>query len=449
VRLALTKKGTTINKIVSLKEFNDMVMDNASKYPYTFPIYKTIVNAIEKKYSWLGRQVAEELLDSLASSIIDRTYDIPFRANQHVLLIWDSGWFKSSILGDFQKMLPREYIGGIGTISDAALRGTVETNAKPGQRFVPPTVLKDDFITVREFGKGMTEDPALKQTLLNALEDQEVHVSLAKFAQLDSTERRKCELDYKDDLFTWENDTSFRYRTKVTLWAANYTPIDDPALLSRFNIVYPQKTLDEDLKDYVMMHPYLEDHVLEPGVAPYFKDIQTAVDGIMANHRPPIPFTIDLRDELRGIRGLSPRIHSNIIKKLMAAAWWGFWYETGFVRALAMSSMMAKADSQRGLEDEIIELLKDDWHTMSEVAQELGISYMKVWAVLNKAHDRPYTIYRKTDPKDKRKVYLRIQESDRMSSNDPNTKAQPDNSMIRVPVVELKKEKKKEEHEFF
>jgi hypothetical protein len=394
-----------------------------------------------KKYSWLGRQVTEELLDSLASSIIDRCYEMPFRANQHVLLIWESGWYKSSILGDFQRMMPKEYIGGVGTISDAALRGTVETNAKPGMRFVPPTVLKDDFLIVREFGKGLTEDPNLKQTLLNALEDQEVHVTLAKFAQLDSTERRKAELDYKDDKFVWDTDTSFRYTTKATFWAANYTPIDDAALLSRFNIVHPEKQLDDELMHWVMTHPYL-DITLEPGVTPMFPDIQTAVDGIMGNHRPDIPFSINLREELKGIRGLGPRIYSNIIKKLMAAAWWGFWYDGGQVRALAMSSLIAKSDSQKGIDDQVIDKLKEGWYTLGEIATELGVSYMKVWQVLNKTHDRTFIVTRKLDPKDKRIVYMHIQESDRMDSTS-NMKA-PTMS-VPVPTVVLSKPEKKEE----
>jgi hypothetical protein len=449
MRLALTKKGLTINKVLTLKEFNDVVIKNTEDYPYTFAIYKTILRAMEKKYSWLGRQVTEELLDSLASSIIDRCYDLPFRANQHVLLIWDSGWFKSSILSDFQSMMPKEYIGGIGTISDAALRGTVETAAKPGCRFVPPSILSNDFIVVREFGKGLTDDMTLKQTLLNALEDQEVHVSLAKFAQLDSIERRKPELDFKDDNFIWDNDTSFTYKTKVTLWAANYTPIEDAALLSRFNIVYPEKLLDEDLMHYVMTHPYM-DVVLEPGVAPLFMDIQTAVDGIMANHRPPIPFSVDLREELKGVKGLSPRVYSNIIKKLMASAWWGFNYDTGQVRALAMSSMMAKTDSQKSFEDDVIDMLKSGWYTLSEIAIRLGIPYSKVYSVLNKSRDTPFLVMRKRDPKDARIMYLHMVEQDKASSanlHSSGMKAPVDNT--KVPIVELPKpEKKKEVEEF-
>jgi len=438
MRQELLQPGKVIPEMMTLKEFNELIQ-TSDEFAKSYPIYKTIIRAIESKYSWLGRQTAEELLDSIAMSVIDRCYNLPFRSNQHVLLIWDSGWFKSSILSDFLSLMPAHYFGGIGKITDAALRGTVETGAKLGHRFVAPTVLNNDFLIVREFGAGMSEDIDLKQTLLTVLEDQIVCVSLAKFAQLDEIERKAASAFYASNHFEWEGSNTFRYKTKVTLWCANYTPVEDPALLNRFNIVNPERVLDETLRNWVMMHPYM-DLRLEPGIAPPFKDINEAVDAMMGANRPPLPVALDLREELKGIKGLGPRAHSNIIKKILAAAWWGFWYDSDTVRGKALNEMMAKSESLKGKDEDIIDKLKSGWYTIGDVAAELGISYGAVWKVLNQLKDRPYVVLRKKDPKDKRTVYLRLAENTQSMS----TQQKQELVDLTVSKIEFEGEAKKE-----
>lgn len=407
MRQEMFQKGKAVNKTVSLQEFNEMIQLNDG-IQTTYPIYKTIINAMEHKYSWLGKQVAEELLDSIASSVIDRCYGMPFRSNQHVLLIWETGWFKSSILGDFISMMPNFYFGNIGSITDAALHGTVETNAKPGRQFVPPTVLYHDFLLIREFGKNLTEEAKLKEDLLMVLEDQTITVSRSKFACLDEQEKRGSEVMYAQDNMTWENDTTFRFKTKCTVWAANYNPIEDRAMLERFNIVVPQKKLDSNLRDYVMTHPTM-DIKPEAGVCPPYKDINEAVDSVMHSHRPPLPVSISLKKEFEGIRGITPRTHSNILKKLKAAAWWGFWYDSDDVHGMALSSVSAKSESQRDVESTIIEKLLGDWYTVQGLAGELGVSTKKVVEVLKGLRDQPFAVVRKKDSKGK--YLVRVYES--------------------------------------
>jgi hypothetical protein len=362
---------------------------------------------MEHKYSWLGRQVAEELLDSIACSVINRCYPVSFRANQHVLLIWDSGWFKSSLLSDFMSMMPNDYFGGIGKVTDAAFRGTIEANAKPGRRFVAPTSLLYDFLIVKEFGRGLTEEVQLKETLLTALEDQRVIVNLAKFSQLDDLERRGIEQQFLRDNLVWENDNTFQYRTSFSMWAANYNPVEDPALLSRFNVVVPNRELDDELRNHVMMHPQLLIE-LEPGISPPYTGIREAVDSVMGSHRPPLPMGFDLTSELAGIRGLTPRIHSTIIKKLLAAAWWGFWYDSDAIRGMAYSAISSKRVSQRDYTDAVIDKFKSGFFTLQQVADELGLSPHAVWKVLYMLRDQPFKILKRKNPRDERQAYIHI-----------------------------------------
>lgn len=422
MRQELLKPGKVIPENLTLDKFNEIIK-TSEDYAKSFPIYKTIVNAMERKYSWLGRQVAEDLLDSIAMSVIDKCYDLPYRGNQHVLLIWDSGWFKSSMLSDFLSMMPSEYFGGIGKITDASLRGTVETAAKPGSRFVAPPVLDYDFLIVREFGEGLTEDNDLRQTLLTVLEDQVVNVSLAKFAQLDAIERTAVELRYGANKFKWTSNSAFTYKTKVTLWCANYTPVENEALLNRFNIVNPRAALDESLRDHVMMHPYLE-LKLEPGVSPPFDNIRDAVDAMMGANRPPLPVAFDLRGEFKGIRGLAPRTHSNVIKKILAAAWWGFWLDSDVVRGMAMEGIMAKTESLKRGDDDIIDMLKTGWHTINDIAAEKGVSHKAVWSLLNQIKDKPFVIIRKRDTTDRRKIYVHLVENTQTMVKPPEGKGE-------------------------
>jgi hypothetical protein len=407
MRQELTIPGTAIKNTIGLREFNHTIQESEQLHK-CYPIYKTIVDAMERKYSWLGRQVAEELLDSVALSVIERTYGLPFRANQHILLIWDVGWFKSSLLSDFKSFMPAAYFGGVGKITDAVLRGTVETAAKPGYRFVVPKVLDYDFLVVKEFGKNLTEETGLKETLLTALEDRVVEVSLAKFAQLDSLERKSVEEQYKSAEFRWDSATSFAYKTHVTLWCANYTPIEDSALLSRFNIVVPEQELSVGLKNHVMTHPYLpfDNKSIEP-----FETIWEAVDALMGTNRPDLPAAFDLSDILSDVPYLTPRMHSNIIKKLLAAAWWGFWLDEDVVKGMALTHVMSKSKSMKNQEDTIMELLKSGFHTINDVAAQTGTSYSMVWKVLNTLRDKPFIVIRQKDTKDRRKIYIKVVEN--------------------------------------
>ena len=245
---------------------------------------------------------------------------------------------------------------------------------------------------------------------------------------------------YAHDGFTWDNDTTFSYKTKITFLAANYTPIEDPALLSRFSIVVPQRKLDDDLRNYVMTHPRLNVN-LEPGISPPFRSINEAVDAMMGSHRPVLPLSFNLTEELKGIRGITPRIHGNIIKKILAAAWWGFWYDSEQVRGMALEQVISKRESQSGTEDKVIELLKGGWFTIQDIAGQLGIGYHQVWKTLAIIRDQPFVVVRKKDPTDKRKVYLHIEENP--SNVGPMTPK--DMPTEQIDLTKIKKENAREE----
>jgi hypothetical protein len=191
------------------------------------------------------------------------------------------------------------------------------------------------------------------------------------------------------------------------MWAANYNPVEDPALLSRFNVVVPNRELDDELRNHVMMHPQLLIE-LEPGISPPYTGIREAVDSVMGSHRPPLPMGFDLTSELAGIRGLTPRIHSTIIKKLLAAAWWGFWYDSDAIRGMAYSAISSKRVSQRDYTDAVIDKFKSGFFTLQQVADELGLSPHAVWKVLYMLRDQPFKILKRKNPRDERQAYIHI-----------------------------------------
>lgn len=56
-------------------------------------IYETIVDSFENKYSFLGKQFAEEFLLSVASSNIQKNSKPEFRVRRHLALFWPPAWF--------------------------------------------------------------------------------------------------------------------------------------------------------------------------------------------------------------------------------------------------------------------------------------------------------------------------------------------------------------------
>lgn len=205
-------------------------------------VYEDIVSAFMEKYSWLGRQASRELLLSAASWNIEKYSNPPFRYRTHVMLAWERGWAKSTIMRAMADILGDEMVSVIGKVSDAAMRGSVS-----GGSFTPPKPLRTPIVISTEYGQTDFSDELLN-LFLAMLEEGKTNVALNKIGQLGENQRRSLEKEYNNRIEFKENN-EFNVTCDFIFWGATYDPsmLSDDALRSRLNVVTPAKPLDHEI----------------------------------------------------------------------------------------------------------------------------------------------------------------------------------------------------------
>jgi hypothetical protein len=204
-----------------------------------------VVGYFKNLYEIPGEVGASELMLSLATLFLQRTNHFDGRIRKHVLLHWQHGWLKTTILLVMKDILPDFIKANYSTkVTEAALRGSVA-----GGRFYPPEIKVSDVVIYPELSSIMNaQDAELVGNLLSALEEGRVRVSLVRFHELD-------EYGLQDAAKYGINVSEGRisYTTDVIVWAASHTldnivPSLRRAFLDRFSIVsIPQYLLTTKL----------------------------------------------------------------------------------------------------------------------------------------------------------------------------------------------------------
>lgn len=173
------------------------------------------------------------------------------RYRLNLLLQWEYGWFKSSIL---------ERVGGwfplntnlLTTSSSAALRGSFVDS-----KFYVPELLLADIMIMPEFSAVVAADDDILTSLLIALEDADIRIALIKAGRLSEKEKLRVE-SYGAKII---NDR-LCYRNPATIWTATHTIDNIPeshrdAFISRFYVLHlkpseiPEHIAWNDPKDIV------------------------------------------------------------------------------------------------------------------------------------------------------------------------------------------------------
>jgi len=110
----------------------------------------------------IGEQVFEELELAFASKLPISTKfstNEEFRSVQHLLLYWQTGYFKNTLINAFEKCLPE------GTFSTRQTSLTAETlfgsiNTR-GDALVPPVFHEKDFCIISELSALLESDESL------------------------------------------------------------------------------------------------------------------------------------------------------------------------------------------------------------------------------------------------------------------------------------------------
>lgn len=332
-------------------------------------IYDSVIQAFEDAYSWLGKDFASEFLLSVSSYNIQNHSQAPFRIRRHLMLCWKHSWLKSALLDKAYEILGRGLCATMSDISNAALRGTVESN-----EFVSPYTLKRPFAICTEFGQlssgGQTNE--LIQKLLNVLEEGRVEVSLGKIAFLSNDKRQKAIEDY--GIYFLDRNT-FSYQTNWILMAATYNKrfLVDNALESRFNIMYPKKPLDNKLTK----------HIVNAGGFRLDEEVKIALRKELSKEKP-IETNVKLPDLVYEGKPITPRDCASLLSTILCRSWWNIKTSKDEILQMFEESVRSREEVWRTSEDKVFEAILHQGKTAQEIASELGVTVRQVYYSLGK-----------------------------------------------------------------
>ena len=184
---------------------------------------------------WCPIMVEKAVLPLLYSAInvkftpFEGPHSTRYRLN--VMLQWESGWLKSTILNKIRSFFPfRAHL--LTSSSAGALRGSFNDG-----KFYLPELLINDVLVVPEFVELLQDDKVLAKEFLNALEDAEVRCGLVKGGKVGDKEKKRIE-----ECGGKFEDERLSYRSYCTIWSGTHT-LDGitersrEALISRFHVV--------------------------------------------------------------------------------------------------------------------------------------------------------------------------------------------------------------------
>jgi len=328
-------------------------------------MFSEVVTAFENKYSWLGHQVARELLLSAASWNIEKYSDPRMRYRDHVMLAWNKGWLKTSLLGKMADILGDELCSTIGKVTDAAMRGSTAAG-----KFTPPKPLKTPFVISTEFGQTEFSDELLN-LFLALLEEGETNVALNKIGNISDTQAKKVEEQY--DGIEFKDVNEFNLTTNFVFWGATYDPskLQDDAFRSRMKIVTPEKQLDWRITKCIDKNRF---HLSAQTIKDIRNELQKE-ESFETDFEPP--------DRLYKEYSISPRESRDMQAYMAARNWWGLDVNPeimeNHIQWLQKSRRIARMDPA----DRVLDLIFDNAMSYDEIIDETGYSKKEVYKIVN------------------------------------------------------------------
>ena len=360
-------------------------------------LYKTIVNEFERCYSWLGRQVAEEILSAMASfnlnvygKVVPDNPLYGYRMRRHILLMWKQGWFKSTLTSRFKEILTigrdslarydkktgershkrRLYVTLTDTTA-AAFMGSADED-----KFIPPSFSVYPIIFVDEIGKYTVKGSDMLQTLLSALEDDEVTRNVIKFRRISQKER-----DIATKLFNveWpiEDKSMFIAPSISVVIGCTYKPdfIEDEALQTRFNIITPERELDNKLIRHVFEHGS-SFNISESVCERLYRTLLKRPIAMPRDRRLPKMILSD------AAQMGNPRVASSLKTWAMSREWWGLVTTKRDVINRASSDNESQSDAKSSATDIVIDLITRRAYSPQEIANKTGFAKSHVYRIL-------------------------------------------------------------------
>lgn len=340
-------------------------------------VFQEIVNAFEQKYGWLGLQTSRQLLLSAASWNIDKYSDPPMRYRNHVMLAWDRGWLKSSMMRKMANILGDEFCSTIGKVTDAAMRGSVSAG-----QFTPPKPLRTPVVISTEFGQTDFSDELLN-LFLALLEESETNVALNKIGQLGQATKSNIENKYNGQVkFSANNE--FDLKCDFIFWGATYDPskLQDDALRSRFEVVTPAKELDSSITRSIDQNRFNLSNTT-------IKDCRRMVKSekeVETNFHPPRKFYEEYN--------LIPRESRDIQAHMACRNWWGLDVSPEIMKQYIQHLKQSRRVSTMNPRDRVFDMIFDNPMSLTELNNKLPYEKQEIFKILQ---DLPTDSYRGKD----------------------------------------------------
>lgn len=329
-------------------------------------LFKETVMAFEEKFSWLGHQAARELLLSAASWNIEEYSNPPFRYRTHVMLAWEKGWFKSTILRKMASIIGDSMTSKVGKVTNAAMRGSTS-----GGQFTPPKVLSAPVLVSTEFGQTSFDDELLN-IFLALLEEGETNISLNKIGSVTETQRKSIQEEYGNRVdFTSENE--FDLKSNFVFWGGTYDPVklEDDALRSRFNIVTPTKPLDYQVTQCADKNKfYLDSDVVKEVRNELRREEESRTD-------------FSPEDWMYEEYNLEPRESAPLQSYMASRWWWGLPVNEDIMEAFIEELQQSRKVAKMAPEDRVFDLIFENPMTYEELTEETGYDKQRLYKLLN------------------------------------------------------------------
>lgn len=335
-------------------------------------VFMEVVQAFEQKYSWLGHQAARELLMSAASWNIEKYNDTPMRLRNHVMLAWERGWLKSSILTKMAKVLGDDLCATMGKVTDAGMRGSVSSG-----QFTPPTPLKAPIVISTEFGQTSFEDELLNM-FLALLEEGETNITLNKLGQLGEAQKRSIEKRH-DKQIQFGEANEYSLSTNFVFWGATYDPrkLQDDALRSRFNVVTPAKPLTGEVTE-----------AIDKG---HFQLSKTAIKDCRRMLKEEADAETDFTPPSHLYReySLIPRESRDVQAYMAARNWWGLDVNPEIMEDYIKHLKKSRRRATMNPKEFVLDLIFDDPHTYEELEEKTGYDRKHLFQILQDLNANP------------------------------------------------------------
>lgn len=326
-------------------------------------VYKQIRDAFAEKYSFLGGDAARQLLLSAASWNIDKYSEPPFRYRNHVMLTWEPGWVKSTLIRKMRQVLGEDMVAICGKLTAAVLRGSVEAG-----KFSPPAPMKAPIVASTEFGQTDFNDELLN-TFLALLEEGKTNVSLNKIAGL--SEGAKGNAEQKYDGIKFKENNEFDLEVDFVFWGATHDPslLAENALKDRFNVVTPAKPLTGKVTESMDKSPPIKKLISNSTV----QDVRTMLKSekqVATSFKPPSSIYQDYV--------LSPRESRDIQSYMACRNWWGLKVNPTVMKKFIEELKKSRRIADMSTKERVKSLIFDHPMTYSEIQKKTGLSKLEL-----------------------------------------------------------------------